>query len=68
MRAFAHATAGLPWVLRMRDPVPPDLERRLAELERASPNLTRPAVCRPNRARCDTPVENRCVGRGAGAQ
>lgn len=32
---FAHATAGLPWVLRQRDPVPPDLERRLAELERA---------------------------------
>lgn len=32
------------------------------------PNLTRPAVCRLNRARCDTPVENRCVGRGAGAQ
>jgi hypothetical protein len=35
VRAFAHATAGLPWVLRQRDPVPPDLERRLAELERA---------------------------------
>ncbi|MEU0969650.1 glycosyltransferase [Streptomyces sp. NPDC005917] len=34
-RAFAHATAGLPWVLRQRDPVPPDLERRLAALERA---------------------------------
>jgi hypothetical protein len=35
VRAFAHATAGLPWVLRQRDPVPPDLERRLAALERA---------------------------------
>ncbi|MFF5403214.1 glycosyltransferase family 2 protein [Streptomyces misionensis] len=34
-RAFAHATAGLPWVLRQRDPVPPDLEHRLAVLERA---------------------------------
>ncbi|WP_086704507.1 glycosyltransferase, partial [Streptomyces tricolor] len=34
-RAFARATAGLPWVLRQRDPVPPDLERRLAALERA---------------------------------
>ncbi|MGZ0235892.1 glycosyltransferase family 2 protein [Streptomyces sp. CPS1] len=34
-RAFAHATAGLPWVLRQRDPVPPDLEHRLATLERA---------------------------------
>ncbi|MER6065794.1 glycosyltransferase [Streptomyces sp. NPDC001792] len=34
-RAFAHATAGLPWVLRQRDPVPPELERRLAALERA---------------------------------
>ncbi|MGW8697900.1 glycosyltransferase family 2 protein [Streptomyces eurythermus] len=34
-RAFAHATAGLPWVLRQRDPVPPDLERRIATLERA---------------------------------
>ncbi|MFF4687970.1 glycosyltransferase family 2 protein [Streptomyces sp. NPDC001307] len=32
---FAHATAGLPWVLRQRDPVPPELERRLAALERA---------------------------------
>ncbi|MGW5371831.1 glycosyltransferase family 2 protein [Streptomyces sp. NPDC004009] len=34
-RAFARATAGLPWVLRQRDPVPPELERRLAALERA---------------------------------
>ncbi|MFH8342133.1 glycosyltransferase family 2 protein [Streptomyces sp. AM6-12] len=34
-RAFAHATAGLPWVLRQRDPVPPDLEHRLTALERA---------------------------------
>ncbi|MEU1007493.1 glycosyltransferase [Streptomyces sp. NPDC005890] len=34
-RAFVHATAGLPWVLRQRDPVPPELERRLALLERA---------------------------------
>ncbi|TWV30599.1 glycosyltransferase [Streptomyces misionensis] len=34
-RAFAHATAGLPWVLRQRDPVPPELEHRLAALERA---------------------------------
>ncbi|MEU6773077.1 glycosyltransferase [Streptomyces sp. NPDC046759] len=34
-RAFAQATAGLPWVLRRRDPVPPDLEDRLAALERA---------------------------------
>jgi GT2 family glycosyltransferase len=34
-RAFAQATAGLPWVLRRRDPVPPELEHRLAALERA---------------------------------
>ncbi|MFI1071479.1 hypothetical protein [Streptomyces puniciscabiei] len=34
-RAFARATAGLPWVLRRRDPVPPELERRPAALERA---------------------------------
>jgi GT2 family glycosyltransferase len=34
-RAFAHAAAGLPWVLRQRDPVPPDLEHRLATLEGA---------------------------------
>ncbi|MGW2731873.1 glycosyltransferase family 2 protein [Streptomyces sp. NPDC001494] len=34
-RAFARATAGLPWVLRLRDPVPPELEHRLAALERA---------------------------------
>ncbi|MFC9926456.1 glycosyltransferase family 2 protein [Streptomyces sp. NPDC127190] len=37
-RAFARATAGLPWVLRQRDPVPPELERRLAVLERARRN------------------------------
>ncbi|MFD7923398.1 glycosyltransferase family 2 protein [Streptomyces sp. NPDC059740] len=35
LRAFALAAAGLPWVLRRRDPVPPDLERRLALLEAA---------------------------------
>ncbi|MFF4019680.1 glycosyltransferase family 2 protein [Streptomyces sp. NPDC001843] len=34
-RAFAHAAAGLPWVLRQRDPVPPELERRLTELQHA---------------------------------
>ncbi|WP_416237093.1 glycosyltransferase [Streptomyces sp. RB17] len=34
-RAFARATAGLPWVLRQHDPVSPDLERRPAALERA---------------------------------
>jgi GT2 family glycosyltransferase len=34
-RAFAHAAAGLPWVLRQRDPVPPELERRLTQLQRA---------------------------------
>jgi GT2 family glycosyltransferase len=34
-RAFAHAAAGLPWVLRQRDPVPPDLEARLVALEEA---------------------------------
>ncbi|MBZ9638148.1 glycosyltransferase family 2 protein [Streptomyces sp. PSKA30] len=34
-RAFARAAAGLPWVLRQRDPVPADLEARLAALERA---------------------------------
>ncbi|MGW2488236.1 glycosyltransferase family 2 protein [Streptomyces sp. NPDC001606] len=37
-RAFARATAGLPWVLRQRDPVPPELECRLAVLERARRN------------------------------
>jgi hypothetical protein len=31
-RAFAHAAAGLPWVLRQRDPAPPDSERRLTAL------------------------------------
>jgi GT2 family glycosyltransferase len=35
VRAFALAAAGLPWVLRGRDPVPPDLERRIAALEEA---------------------------------
>ncbi|THA22817.1 glycosyltransferase [Streptomyces sp. A1277] len=35
LRAFAHAGRGLPWVLRQRRPVPPDIERRLAALERA---------------------------------
>jgi hypothetical protein len=35
VRAFALAAAGLPWVLRGRDPVPPDLERRIAALEHA---------------------------------
>ncbi|MER7838136.1 glycosyltransferase [Streptomyces sp. NPDC096040] len=34
-RAFAHAAAGLPWVLRQRDPVPPEIEDRLTALERA---------------------------------
>ncbi|MFR9792959.1 glycosyltransferase family 2 protein [Streptomyces sp. MB22_4] len=34
-RAFARATAGLPWVLRQRDPVPPDLEHCLSALEAA---------------------------------
>ncbi|MFB9462347.1 glycosyltransferase family 2 protein [Streptomyces cinereospinus] len=34
-RAFALAAAGLPWVLRQRDPVPADLEARLVALERA---------------------------------
>ncbi|MFE9674111.1 glycosyltransferase family 2 protein [Streptomyces sp. NPDC006259] len=35
VRAFAHAAAGLPWVLRQRAPVPPEIERRIALLERA---------------------------------
>ncbi|MGW0550464.1 glycosyltransferase family 2 protein [Streptomyces altiplanensis] len=35
LRAFAHAAAGLPWVLRQRDPVPPELEARLGALEEA---------------------------------
>ncbi|WP_405557582.1 glycosyltransferase family 2 protein [Streptomyces sp. NBC_01171] len=34
-RAVARALAGVPWVLRQRDPVPPDLERRLSILQRA---------------------------------
>ncbi|GGS98376.1 glycosyltransferase family 2 protein [Streptomyces chromofuscus] len=35
VRAFALAAAGLPWVLKQRDPVPADLEARLMALERA---------------------------------
>ncbi|MET9503413.1 glycosyltransferase [Streptomyces sp. NPDC006622] len=35
VRAFAHAAAGLPWVLRQRAPVPPEIERRIVLLERA---------------------------------
>ncbi|TQE39436.1 glycosyltransferase [Streptomyces ipomoeae] len=38
VRAFAQAAAGLPWVLRQRAPVPPEIERRLAALERARPS------------------------------
>ncbi|GHH87648.1 glycosyl transferase [Streptomyces sulfonofaciens] len=34
-RAVLGAAAGLPWVLRQRAPVPPELEARLAALERA---------------------------------
>ncbi|WP_031482274.1 glycosyltransferase family 2 protein [Streptomyces bicolor] len=34
-RAFARAAAGLPWVLRQRDPVPPEIEGRLTALQRA---------------------------------
>ncbi|NEA17372.1 glycosyltransferase family 2 protein [Streptomyces halstedii] len=34
-RAFAQAAAGLPWVLRERDPVPSRLEARLRALEKA---------------------------------
>jgi GT2 family glycosyltransferase len=34
-RAFAHAAAGLPWVLRQRDPVPWEIERRLTALQQA---------------------------------
>ncbi|MET9833276.1 glycosyltransferase [Streptomyces sp. NPDC006385] len=34
-RAFARAAAGLPWVLRQRDPVPPEIEDRLTALQRA---------------------------------
>ncbi|WP_079102403.1 glycosyltransferase family 2 protein [Streptomyces sp. TP-A0356] len=35
VRAFARAAAGLPWVLKQREPVPADLEARLAALEEA---------------------------------
>ncbi|WP_225839467.1 glycosyltransferase family 2 protein [Streptomyces sp. NK08204] len=35
VRAFARAAAGMPWVLRQRDPVPPALEDRLTALQRA---------------------------------
>ncbi|MGX1267864.1 glycosyltransferase family 2 protein [Streptomyces phaeoluteigriseus] len=35
VRAFAHAVAGLPWVLKQRSPVPPEIEHRIALLERA---------------------------------
>ncbi|MGV9245730.1 glycosyltransferase family 2 protein [Streptomyces sp. NPDC003710] len=35
VRAFGRALAGLPWVLRQRDPVPAELEARLVALERA---------------------------------
>ncbi|WP_228927531.1 glycosyltransferase family 2 protein [Streptomyces sp. DH7] len=35
LRAFARAAAGLPWVLRQRAVVPPELEERLRALERA---------------------------------
>ncbi|MGW0497515.1 glycosyltransferase family 2 protein [Streptomyces sp. NPDC003007] len=35
VRAFAYAAAGLPWVLRQRSPVPPEIERRLAVLQEA---------------------------------
>ncbi len=35
LRAFARAAAGLPWVLRQRDPVPPEIEERLTALQRA---------------------------------
>jgi GT2 family glycosyltransferase len=34
-RAFLQAAAGLPWVLRNRHPVRPELEERIATLERA---------------------------------
>lgn len=34
-RAFARAAAGLPWVLRQREAVPPEIEHRLTALERA---------------------------------
>ncbi|MGC5341544.1 glycosyltransferase family 2 protein [Streptomyces sp. DT171] len=35
VRAFLRAAAGLPWVLKQRDPVPPEIEARLAALEKA---------------------------------
>ncbi|MFF6995276.1 glycosyltransferase family 2 protein [Streptomyces sp. NPDC008313] len=35
VRAFAHALAGLPWVLAQRDPVPAVIETRLLALEEA---------------------------------
>ncbi|AEN13822.1 MULTISPECIES: glycosyltransferase [unclassified Streptomyces] len=35
LRALGQALRGLPWVLRQRRPVPPDVEARLAALERA---------------------------------
>ncbi|MFR0354905.1 glycosyltransferase family 2 protein [Streptomyces sediminimaris] len=35
VRAVAHALAGLPWVLRQRDPVGPEVEGVLATLQRA---------------------------------
>lgn len=34
-RAFAQAARGLPWVLRERRPVTPEIERRLGALEHA---------------------------------
>ncbi|MFF3500171.1 glycosyltransferase family 2 protein [Streptomyces sp. NPDC003247] len=40
VRAFAYAAAGLPWVLRQRSPVPPEIERRLAALQRARRSST----------------------------
>jgi GT2 family glycosyltransferase len=38
VRAFGRAAAGLPWVLKQRDPVPAELEARLAALEEARRN------------------------------
>ncbi|MFD7713313.1 glycosyltransferase family 2 protein [Streptomyces sp. NPDC059785] len=35
VRAFGRALAGLPWVLAQRDPVPAEIEARLAALEKA---------------------------------
>jgi GT2 family glycosyltransferase len=40
VRAVARAVAGLPWVLRQRDPVPQEIERRLRALERARRSST----------------------------